>query len=422
VHRPPGKFVARCQAGNPKRLSQKSSAASHSPTAHRRQITMRLFVLLFPALCCFLFCAPGALAQLSTDDHLAEPGFWPRQSAASRSDFAGAQACASCHAGIAATQKATPMANAALYTSESGILHEHPKLNFAFSHYKYELQTDAQQTIYSLSDGEQTLKYPLSWAFGVGRVGQSFLFKKEDGKFYEARVTYFAPLQTLNFTPGRAITSAKSAEEAMYRAIGAAEVTRCFTCHTTASNIGEEFDEKHLIPGVSCEACHSPGAKHVSAMQTAKLTGIAMETNSTIFNSAVLKPADSVDFCGACHGTFWDVKLGGITGPSTARSQPFRLEQSKCWGTGDARLTCIACHDPHKQLETDTAAYDGACLRCHVNATSAKKTADHPGPACPVSTQNCASCHMPKVYVPEMHDNFTDHRIRIAHPGEAYPE
>jgi hypothetical protein len=29
---------------------------------------------------------------------------------------------------------------------------------------------------------------------------------------------------------------------------------------------------------------------------------------------------------------------------------------------------------------------------------------------------------MPKVYVPEMHDNFTDHRIRIAHPGEAYPE
>jgi hypothetical protein len=379
------------------------------------------FVLTLLFLVFFFYYPPDAIAQLSTDDHLAEPGFWPRQGAASRSDYAGAPACASCHAAIAATQKTIPMANAAFYASES-ILREHPKLNFAFSHYKYELKTDAQQTIYSLTDGETTLRYPLLWAFGVGRVGQSYLFKKEDGNFYEARVTYFASLKTLEFTPSRALTSAKSAEEAMYRPVGAAEVTRCFSCHTTASTIGEEFDEKHLIPGVSCEACHSPGAKHVSTMQAAKLAGIAADSKSMIFNSAALKPADSVDFCGACHGTFWDVKLSGVTGPSTARSQPYRLEQSKCWGQGDARLTCIACHNPHKQLETETAAYDGACLSCHVNGAGSKKTADHAGPACPVSRENCASCHMPKVYVPEMHDNFTDHRIRIARPGAVYPE
>jgi hypothetical protein len=29
---------------------------------------------------------------------------------------------------------------------------------------------------------------------------------------------------------------------------------------------------------------------------------------------------------------------------------------------------------------------------------------------------------MPKEYVPEMHDNFTDHRIRIARAGEPFPE
>jgi hypothetical protein len=29
---------------------------------------------------------------------------------------------------------------------------------------------------------------------------------------------------------------------------------------------------------------------------------------------------------------------------------------------------------------------------------------------------------MPKVYVPEMHYKFTDHRIRIAKEGETYPE
>jgi hypothetical protein len=26
------------------------------------------------------------------------------------------------------------------------------------------------------------------------------------------------------------------------------------------------------------------------------------------------------------------------------------------------------------------------------------------------------------VYVPEMHYKFTDHRIRIVHPNEAFPE
>jgi hypothetical protein len=29
---------------------------------------------------------------------------------------------------------------------------------------------------------------------------------------------------------------------------------------------------------------------------------------------------------------------------------------------------------------------------------------------------------MVKVYVPEMHDNFTDHRIRIAKSGEGFPD
>jgi hypothetical protein len=29
---------------------------------------------------------------------------------------------------------------------------------------------------------------------------------------------------------------------------------------------------------------------------------------------------------------------------------------------------------------------------------------------------------MVKVYVPEMNDTFTDHRIRIARSGEAFPD
>jgi hypothetical protein len=318
------------------------------------------------------------------------------------------------------SQKKTAMAQTAAHTGSSTILRLHPEMNFAIGRYHYEIKTDAQQSVYSVTDGMRTLTAPLLWAFGNGRVGQSYLFKKADGKFYEARVTYFETLDALNFTPARALDAPKHLEEAMFRPVDAAEIGRCFGCHNTASTIGEQFDEKNLILGVSCEACHGAGGKHVAAEQAA-LASSGLAGGEFIFNPARLIPVDSVDFCGACHGTWWDVKLSHAKGVSTAKSQPYRLESSQCWGKGDARLTCTACHNPHAPLQTEPSAYDKVCLSCHVTAGE-KKTTSRAAASCPVGTKECVSCHMPKVYVPEMHFKFTDHRIRVVHSDQAYPE
>lgn len=371
----------------------------------------------------FFFLATPCHAQLSTDDHLAEPGFWPTQGSLPRDQFVGSQACAACHPKIAASQKTTPMGRTAMLASDSEILRSHSKLNFSIASYRYEIKTSHSQNSYSISDGTHNLDATLLWAFGTGRVGQSYLFKKNgDDTFYEARVTYFSSLQNLHFTPARALESPKNIDEAMYRQVSASEITRCFGCHTTASTTSGKFDEKNLMPGVGCEACHGPGANHAAAMKARQLAGMEDSASTDIFNPSQLNPVDSVDFCGACHGTWWDTKLSGAKGPTNARSQPYRLENSKCWRKGDARLTCIACHDPHQQLQTDPASYDSACLRCHLSSKLAKSDAAHAGAACPIATKRCTSCHMPKVLVPEMHYNFTDHRIRIVRPQEVYPE
>jgi len=314
------------------------------------------------------------------------------------------------------------MARTVSRAADAEALHTHPNLTFTVGIYRYLIKSDGQHSLYSVSNGSETLSSPLLWAFGTPRVGQSYLFKRDDGHFYEARVTYFESLKNLGFTPSRDLASPKNVEEAMDRQVGSAEISRCFGCHTTASNIGGKFDEEHLILGVTCEACHGPGAKHVAAMKTL-MNGNLNARQGDIFNSAYLSPADSVDFCGACHGTWWDVKLSGVKGVSTARSAPYRLVTSKCWGKkGDTRITCIACHDPHEQLQTESAAYDHACLKCHVTTPGQKPTAERPGAACPVAARNCTSCHMQKVYVPEMHDKFTDHRIRIEREGEPFPD
>ncbi len=366
--------------------------------------------------------AAGTLmGQLSTEDHLAEPGFWPTQDQPSRAEFVGAEACVRCHAIRTATQKQTPMAMNMALAPAADILHSHPALTFSANKFEYRIDTNATESRFSIAGDGKRLSYPLTWAFGTGRVAQSYLFKQEDGKFYEARASYFTNLKGLDFTPSRALQSASSIEEAMYRQVPMDEVRRCFGCHATAANIAGKFDDQRLIPGVSCEACHGPGASHVEFMSN-RSDGNSAAGKSAIFNPGDLLASDAVDFCGACHGTWWDVKLSGVTGVSTARSAPYRLVTSKCWGTGDDRLTCAACHDPHRQLQTDAADYDPVCRSCHVMNAAEKPTKDRPGAACPVAKSKCTSCHMQKVYVPEMHANFTDHRIRVVHEGEPFPE
>jgi hypothetical protein len=82
------------------------------------------------------------------------------------------------------------------------------------------------------------------------------------------------------------------------------------------------------------------------------------------------------------------------------------------------------------ELQEDDSSYDSKCTACHVlyRANPAGKQRDgqasKPASAakpCPVANERCVSCHMPKVELPAAHFRFTDHRIRIVKPGEAYP-
>jgi len=382
-----------------------------------------------PALAAALLAAAQlAPAQLSTADHLADPGFWPTRDGASRDDYVGSEVCGSCHAAKAASQKTTGMAQSLHPAADSEILRTHPHMSFQVRNYHYQIETSPTGSTYRVTDGTDTLAASLLWAFGTGKVGQSYLFKKENGNFYEARVTYFDSLGNVDFTPARELNNPKDIHEAMYRPVDGDEIRRCFACHTTGASIAGKLDEKKLVPGVSCEACHGGGRTHVLAAAAAQVAGAPQEALGTIFNPARLMPADSVDFCGACHGTFWDVKLSSAKGVGTVKAQPYRLETSQCSSKSGGRITCTTCHDPHEPLETQPAAYDAACLKCHANAREAAGPSEASGKTlertrtCPISAGKCVTCHMPKVYVPEMKYSFTDHRIRIVGSDTSYPE
>jgi hypothetical protein len=354
--------------------------------------------------------APGD-PPMATEDRVKLPGWWPTKGSPQREEFIGPAACKHCHADKATSYQATPMAHASMPVANSDLLRSHSQLSFQVGPYRYQIARTDRGNMYSVSDGTDSITAALTWAFGfgIGYIGQTYVYRR-NGALYESRLSYYPNSQTLDFSPGHPRSVPTSLGNALGRPIYPEETRLCFGCHTTASTTGNQFDPSRLISGVSCEACHGPAVEHVVAMTT----GQGSHGSTYIFNPIQLKPVASVEFCGACHRTEFDVALSGSEGISTIRFAPFRLEQSRCWGNnGDSRLTCIACHDPHKPLEVEAAPYDQRCLSCHASGTRPRAAGEPVRVACPVSAKNCVSCHMPKYEILEMHASFTDHRIRV---------
>lgn len=350
--------------------------------------------------------------QFTTAEHLHGPGWWPRKGDAPRSDYVGAEVCAQCHATLAAGQAKHAMAHTAIRPAEQSL--PTGKLVFDLGPFHYGLSKQNGGITYTVSGDGQTFSAPILWVFGSGSRGQSFLFQ-HNTSLEEARISLFHDFG-VGITPDHPAGIPDSFNHAFGREIPKDEQVQCFGCHTTAANVSGHLDTTHFLPGISCEGCHGPGAAHVAAAN-AGLGG----NPGMIFNPVHLDPSTSVDFCGSCHRTWWDISNLPYRGVNNARFPAYRLEASKCWGKGDARLTCMACHNPHQPLVEDMAAYDSKCLACHVT-TVAQNVADHPGPACPIATSKCATCHMPRYEIPKMRTTFTDHYIRIVKNPAVFPD
>ena len=329
--------------------------------------------------------------------------------------FVGSKACAQCHVPEARTHLHNAMAQALSLSGDCQILSARPRLTFRNGSYYYQITRQGNRKIYTVTNGSNSISEPLLYCFGLGRVGQTYLFK-HNGLLYETRLSYYQQLQGLGFTTGHPRTEPTSLEEALGRPLGTEEVGRCFGCHSTAALSGSQLQLERIIPGVACEGCHGPGQRHIAAMKAQRFKDLQILDPSTLDPDTL-----SQEFCGSCHRSFDEVMLlPGQGGINNIRFQPYRIFNS-AGHKGDRRIGCLACHDPHDNLEHQAAFYDSKCLACHLSSPGEAKTSDRQAPACPVSRKQCVTCHMPKIEVPEMHNKFTDHWIRIAKPGEPPP-
>lgn len=358
---------------------------------------------------------PHSQAGEQTDTPLAKLSQWQARDYAGI-QYVGSRACAACHAGKVASQAATPMAHALEPAGDVGALRRNPRLAFRRGVYRYQIVYQNNRGTYTVSDGATTISEPLLYSFGMGKIGQTYVFR-HNGALYESRVTYYESLRGLDLTGGQEHLQSTTVEEALGRRLSMEDAQSCFACHAPAAVTGAGLELDHFTPGVTCESCHGPGERHLAAVKAGRFE------DPQIFNPGKLDGISlSQEFCGTCHRGFGQViQMPAQGGANNIRFQPYRIFNSRGHNRRDPRISCIACHDPHQEIKREAAFYDGKCLACHLSDAKEVKTAARQAAACPVSRSQCASCHMPKIEQPEMHARFTDHWIRVVKAGAPVP-
>ncbi|HJQ30748.1 MAG TPA: multiheme c-type cytochrome [Pyrinomonadaceae bacterium] len=348
---------------------------------------------------------------------------WHPRRAPANAEFVGDETCAQCHKKTVSMHGGSAMGMAMEPVANSKVLIDNPSMTFRTGPYTYEIKRQGSQSSYTVTDGKESVTLPILYAFGQGKAGQTYVLQYE-GAFYESLVSYYNEVKGLDFTIGAARTVPESLQKAVGRKLGENEVGNCFSCHSTGGVVAGKLDLEKMTPGIRCEACHGPGARHV---ETARKNEASADL---IYNPASLSGDQlTQDFCASCHrgndefGILQSMEINNV------RFQPYRIFHSKCY-SDDRRISCTACHDPHEPLVREISYYDSKCTACHAVKgrataaelrTKAKPAAKATEPACPVAVKDCVSCHMPKLGPPAAHFKFTDHFIRVVKPDEAYP-
>jgi len=315
-------------------------------------------------------------------------------------EYAGARACAGCHAEIYQKQVVSNHARSMRRPDEVPELIANLPVQFQ------DRSSGAVLVISKAADAHMELvtnrdkseeHLPLLWALGSGAKGITPIGRTSAGQYIESRLSWYSANRTFDLTTGATTHDAHTLTESLGRMLTSAQTLECLGCHTTRPAQPDS--------GIGCERCHGPGIEHIRAMQSSK------PGDRKIIQPRSFSAFRMAELCGDCHGhppqdnDFARLRQIERT-PGTSRFPSQRLVLSRCFNESAYGLKCTLCHDPHGNV---APAEDRPCVGCHAKDASAA--------VCPKARSACVSCHMPKRQV-MAHSLFTDHWIRIVSDRE----
>ncbi len=322
----------------------------------------------------------------------------------------GASRCAECHPAIYKAEQSS--LHSRTFLRGPGLdalpLPDAPVPDPALSGVRYEIRRADGKVRFDAEEKEEIRRAVVEFAFGSGHHGVTLVGTDEGGRARELRLSHYADGPVWDVTTGQSATPPQAAG-VLGRFLSAEDVHACLACHTTDPRSAREGRAPlGTDRGIGCERCHGPGEAHIKAIA-------ARFPDPAIARPRLATAAQVVALCAGCHSP----PFVGVTPahPLAVRFPGTGLTWSRCYSESGGALSCVTCHDPHRDAETKPAYYESKCLSCHSAAKPsppALPPVEKAGAPCPVNPgRDCLSCHMPKTKTTIPHTLFTDHFIRV---------
>lgn len=337
------------------------------------------------------------------------------------SPYIGAARCAQCHPTQYGTQQTSRHAKTFHRGNElqALALPDRPVADPGNSRVRHTLSRQGDRVRLTTAIDANESSALVDYAFGSGDRGLTLVGRDQSGQARELRLSFYRDLSGWDRTTGQRPVPAQPGDY-LGKPLAGKEVRLCLECHTTSAWAArEQAGPVAADHAIGCERCHGPGGNHVLAVE------------SDFPDLAIARPklasgAEVVKLCAECHnprqGTF------SPSDKKVVRFQAATLTWSRCYTESRGALSCVTCHNPHRNAESSPAFYEAKCLACHSESAPGGDAHDGTRPihlpsevrraVCPVNpARDCIKCHMPTVPDAVPHSPFADHQIRIHHSG-----
>jgi tetratricopeptide (TPR) repeat protein len=337
--------------------------------------------------------------------------------------YVGTARCAECHRSIHDAQQSSRHARTFHSTGRLPALplFDHPLPDPIDPKVRHSLRREPGRLVWETADADHLLSAVVEYAFGSGNVAITLVGHDAVGAPREMRLSHYGNGSVWDVTTGH-LSRPEDRREYLGRPLERDGIRRCLECHTTSVRVASEADSQPVSDrGIGCERCHGPGGNHLRAID-------AKFPDPAIGRPRLASGGQIMSLCAGCHSPKeFKPKPGDHLAPRFASPS---LSWSRCFTESGGALSCVSCHDPHRDAETSAASYEKRCLACHSTRSGPPDAPAHETRGltvlpesmrrtpCPVNPKrDCLGCHMPAVTEIVPHASFTDHHIRVRRPA-----
>lgn len=380
-----------------------------------------LYFLIVPCLAGWVSCTPPS-----------EP---PSQAVDRQPQFAGSQACESCHQKEYSDWLGSDHYRAMQHAADSTVLG-----NFNNTTYTADgvtsrfFRKDGKFFINTQGDDGRNHDYEVRYTFGYFPL-QQYLIEFPGGRLQATRVSWDSrENKWFHQYPGEEIHHGD-----WLHWTGNAQNwnTMCASCHSTDLQKNYQFSSDTYSTtwkdiNVGCESCHGAGSNHIEFANSEEYKHGSNIENSGLYYGVNTNPQLQLNTCAPCHARKSDIAQKFMQtneilddlipqiisheyyyADGQIREEDYEygsFTQSKMFAN---KVRCSNCHNPHSGKLI--AEGNALCMSCHEPKYNTK---DHHFHTVNTEGAQCVSCHMPtKTYMGN--DVRRDHSFRIPRPDQS---